>query len=70
VTEDMCQKLDAGEATGVIYCCTGLTLARCQVPTKAALSLLSSAGQGRENITKDLQVKIRAEGSFSNYCHG
>ena len=32
--------------------CGGLTLAGCQVPTKATLSLPSSAGQGRENIMK------------------
>ena len=39
--------------------CGGLTLAGCQVPTKAALSLHSSAGQGRENITKGSWVEIR-----------
>ena len=39
--------------------CGGLTLAGHQVPTKAALSLTSSAGQGRENITKGSWVEIR-----------
>lgn len=32
--------------------CGRLTLAGCQVPTEAALSLLSPAGQWRENATK------------------
>jgi len=32
--------------------CGGLTLAGGQVSTKATLSLLSSAGQGRENVMK------------------
>ena len=39
--------------------CGVLTLAGCQVPTKASPSLLSAAGQGRENVTKGLWVKIR-----------
>jgi len=39
--------------------CGGLTLDGQQVPTKAALSIPSSAGQGRENMTKDSWVKIR-----------
>ena len=39
--------------------CGGLTLTGCQVPTKATLSLPSSAGQGRENITKGSWVEIR-----------
>ena len=47
----------------------GLTLAGCQVPTKSALSLPSSAGQGRDNITKGLWVKIRTGRSLSNYRH-
>lgn len=34
------------------YHCGGLALAGCQVLTKASLSLPSSTGQGRENITK------------------
>ena len=37
----------------------GLTLAGCQVPTNAALSLSSSAGQGGENIMKGSWVEIR-----------
>lgn len=32
--------------------CGGLTMAGCQAPTKAALSLPSAAGQGTENIMK------------------
>lgn len=32
--------------------CGSLTLAGCQVPTKAALPLPSSAGQGKENTMK------------------
>ena len=40
-----------------------LTLAGCQVPTKAALSLPSSAGQGRENAVRGSWVGIRAGGS-------
>lgn len=43
------------------YHCGGLTLAGCQVPTKASLSFPSSTGQGRENMTKGSQVEIRAE---------
>ena len=39
--------------------CGGLTLAGCQVHTKATLSLPASAEQGRENIMKGLWVKIR-----------
>jgi len=35
-----------------------LILAGCQVPTKAALSLPLTTGQGRENITKGSWVKI------------
>jgi len=42
-----------------LWICGGLTLAGCQVPTKATLSLLSSVGQGRGNITKGSQVEIR-----------
>ena len=49
--------------------CGGLTLAGCQVPTKAALSLPSTAGQGRENIMKGLWVEIRTGRSLSNYHH-
>jgi len=44
-------------------------LARGQVPTNAALSLPSSAGQGRENITKGSWVEIWTERSFTNHCH-
>jgi len=46
----------------VISChevCGGLALAGHQVPTKAALSLHSSAGQGRENGTKGTWAEIR-----------
>ena len=45
--------------------CGGLTLAGYQVPTKAALSLPSSAGQGRENIMKGSWVEIRTGGDHS-----
>ena len=45
---------------GVRVCvCGGLTLARHQVPPKASPSSPSSAGQGRENLTKGLWVEIR-----------
>ena len=49
------------------YGCGGLTLAGHEVPTKAALSLSSSTGQGTENITKGSWVKIRTGRSLSNY---
>ncbi|KAK4827032.1 hypothetical protein QYF61_013166 [Mycteria americana] len=49
------------------HACGGLTLAGCQVPTKAALSLPSSAGQGRENITKSSLVK-RRRGTGNGGC--
>lgn len=39
--------------------CGGLILDGHHVPTKVALSLLSSAGHRRENITKDLWVNVR-----------
>lgn len=39
--------------------CGRLTLAGCQVPTKAALPLPSSAGQWREYTTKGSWIKIR-----------
>jgi len=39
--------------------CGGLTLAGGQVPTKAALSLPSSAGQGRGNMMKGSRVETR-----------
>lgn len=39
--------------------CGGMTLAGRQVPTEASLSLLCSAGQGREYVTKGLRVKVR-----------
>jgi len=39
--------------------CGGLTLAGGRVPTKAALSLSSSAGQRKENRTKGLWVERR-----------
>ena len=47
--------------------CGGLTVAGRQVPTKAALSLPSSAGQGRENEMKGSWVEIRTGRSLSNY---
>ena len=50
--------------------CGGLTLAGHQALTKAALSLPSSAGQGRENITKGSWIEIRTGRSLTNYCHG
>lgn len=37
-----------------------LTLAGCQVPTKAALPLPSSVGQGKENTMKGSWVEVRA----------
>lgn len=44
----------------LVCSCNGLTLAGCQVSTKAApLSLPSSAGQGTKKIMKDLWVEIR-----------
>jgi len=49
----------------------GLTLAGCQVPTKAALSFPSSAGQGREKQNKRLVGRDEdSERSLSNYRHG
>jgi len=45
----------------VLSVCGGLTLAGHQVPTKAAPSLPSSAGQGKENIMKGLCVKVKTE---------
>ena len=50
--------------------CSGLTLAGGQVPTKAALSLPSSAGQGERKYNERLmgQGKDR-ERSLTNYCH-
>lgn len=39
--------------------CLGLTLTEHQMPTKVALSLPSSVGQGRQNIMKDLWIEIR-----------
>jgi len=50
--------------------CGGLTLAGHQVPTKAAPSLPSSAGQGRENTTKGSWVERGTGKSLSNCCHG
>ena len=49
----------------VVPSCGGLTLAGCQVPTKATLSLPSSTGQGRENKTKGLWVEIRTRRDHS-----
>lgn len=39
--------------------CSGLTQARYWAPTKAAHSLLSTAGQGRENLTQGSWVEIK-----------
>lgn len=39
----------------------GLALAGCQVPNRAALSLLLSAGQGREHMLKGSWVEISTE---------
>lgn len=39
----------------------GLTLAACQVLTKAALSISSTTGQGRENISKGSWAGIKAQ---------
>jgi len=53
-----------------IETCGGLTLAGRHVPTKATLSLLSSARQERANTTRGLWVEIRTERSLTNYYHG
>ena len=51
--------------------CGGLTLAGCQVPTKAALSLPPpQLDRGEKNITKGSWVEIRTGRSLSNYRHG
>ena len=63
-------RLLSGEGTEALPRCGGLTLPGCQVPTKAALSLPSSTGQGRENIMKGSWVKIRTGRSLTNYRHG
>lgn len=39
--------------------CGWLTLIGDQVPTKAVLSLFSSAGEGHENLTKGSRVEIK-----------
>lgn len=36
----------------LVTCHSGLKLAECQEPTKASLSLISTAEEERENITK------------------
>jgi len=43
----------------LVCACGEMTLFGSQVPTKAALSFPSSAGQGRENTMKGSWVKIR-----------
>lgn len=43
-----------------MFYCVDLILAGCQVLTKATPSFPSSAGQGRQNIIKDLGLEIRA----------
>ena len=49
--------------------CSGLTLAGCQVPTKAALSLPLLNWAGGENKTKGSWVEIRTGRSLTNYRH-
>jgi len=49
--------------------CGGLTLAGCQVLIKAALSLPSSTGQGRENTAKGSWVQIRTGRLLTSYHH-
>lgn len=44
-------------------------MAGCQAPPKAFLTLLSTAGQGGENITKGSLIKDQ-EGSLTKSCHG
>ena len=62
----VCFPLDGGcSADWKVRACGGLALAGPQVAPKAALSLHSSAGQGRENTTKGSWVKIRAGGGHS-----
>ena len=49
----------------------GLTLARCQMPTKPLSYSPSSAGQGERRIyQKSLWVKIKAWTSLTRYRHG
>lgn len=48
--------------------CGELTLAKCQVPTKAALELPSSAAQGRGNTMK--ACGLDRERSVTSYSHG
>jgi len=50
--------------------CGGLTLARCQVPSKDTLSLHLLSWMGRENILKGSWIEIRTGRSLTNYCHG
>lgn len=50
--------------------CDGLTLAGCQVATKATLSLPFSAGQGRKNIEKTHGQDTDRERLLAGYCHG
>lgn len=40
-------------------------MAGCQAPTKAALSLSSGAGEGRENIMKESWAEIRTRRDHS-----
>lgn len=48
----------------------GLTLAGCQVPTRATLSLPSSFEMGREKITKLVGQDNDGEKPLTNYYHG
>jgi len=47
------------QLSGCSAYCGGLTLPRSQVPTKAALPLPSSAGEGEKTMTKGSWVEIR-----------
>jgi len=48
----------------------GLTLARCQVPTKPLYHSPAHLDRGIKNTTKGSWVKIRTGRSLSNYRHG
>lgn len=51
--------------------CSALTLFGCQAPTKAAISLPSTSGQRKENVTKRslLETKTRRD-HFANTIKG
>ena len=61
---------EPGSALVLLALCSGLTLAECQVPTKAALSLPLHNWTGGENKTKGSWIEIRTGRSFTNYRHG